>query len=187
MQTRVDFVSNSSSSSFVINNDNNAVARALEAWARDFSELGVPYQVENITVSFRVKNKNYEKVKKELANAFPDNSFYSEPNSITYLSGEKPDDEELYPYSLQTSFGELPEMHKKLKKSTLNCIEMIDFCASDNDYHVALYLKLLYLYFERNMCMPDSSKSEQPFLGDDYGDNAFISKLCISGGMQDND
>lgn len=180
MKTRDDFVSNSSSCSFVIRRDNDAVVDAFKLWAKCFSEVDLPYEfTEHVSLSFRTKNKWMGELSKALT--YGEDSEWSDSYD-DYQTGKrtlKPPEEEWEYTPLQ--FSSLCDIWKDYKSSDiLPKISELYFQTEDYDGLGMNYLRLLYLFFDRNGCGPDPSSSEHSFLIDDSQDS-FMSVLCFGG------
>lgn len=157
MKTRDDFVSNSSSSSFVLCGKN--ARKGLKLLRAIAAKCEIPYSVEEeVELHLFAKNKNSARLWKKLE-AGDDRSSYAYEG--WRAPGEKPD-----PETTSFDYVEKPMSNytfEQLDDKTLRLIEDVTFYVSDG-YSSSVALKMLYLFFGRNGCAPDASESEQDFL-----------------------
>ena len=147
MKLRFDFVSNSSSSSFVLKGE--CAAKGIRLLKRIVESCEVPWEVENeIVLHVHALNKNMPALSRLL-----DDDNYS---SYDY---ESPDERSWYSIEVPLSeFG-----LSKLTEEALEKIDDIEFYLSDG-HTLTLVLKLLYIFFQKNGCCPDALDSEQNFM-----------------------
>lgn len=149
MKIRNDYVSNSSSSSFVV--ETNA-SDAAKMFISDFGEflkdawndpLG-----ETMHIGYKLKSKK------------SDWFDYSSPNVFCFAVEMKDKDD---------------NEDEEQEKIDLDDIEEIQFECDDYDNAAMMYLRFLYKYFEKLGFKPDDSNSEQDFRKE--GDSCLLGKL----------
>lgn len=157
MKTREDFVSNSSSSSFILNGGD--VKKGVELLKLVAQACEIPWEIENeISLHAYVKNKDYQFVSKAVNDEYRDETrsgyWYDWPN------GEA-DSEKVAYDSINVPFSCFG-----LEKLTDEIVEKIDHIEFylDDGHSMKQVLKLLYLFFERNGLSPDAFDTEQNFL-----------------------
>jgi len=170
MKLRSDFVSNSSSCSFIVRD----VHKAASVIAEDLAELfdDMPYDIWEIDVGISAKRKDmrslYELFKREE---------YREPQPF-YWNGEyeNPDPEEditEYGFSIDTILRSLADK-SIVADPRFSLINSICLVADDYQSQLVTYLYLLYKYLKSRDVNVDDSESEHEM--GDY-DNRFIGTL----------
>ena len=177
MKVRTDFVSNSSSCSFVLRKENGGVRRALEAFAKTFAAGEVPWAVsDKVNVGAHTRNRDFSKVFESVNGEPPPRDSYG----YRGFAGEKQAEyqDEVSWESVELQLDGL-ETFAADHSDVVDLVEDITFTTSDGDVSGMLYLRLLYLFFERNGCMPDATETEHAFVGDSFG-SRFFNKLCTA-------
>lgn len=158
MKTRSDFVSNSSSCSFVISSDVGDLAAAVKFFAEAFKDCDMPYQVDDrIEISAKTKNKWLNQMRRRLKGE----DFKPEYDDwrIKY-AGEDP--EAVGWDSVYLSLDQLRSLASD--EWALPKVESIRFACGNHDYFGELFLRLMYFFFDRNRFSPDASETEHDFL-----------------------
>lgn len=162
MKTREDFVSNSSSCSFVLSE--GSAADGLKAFRACFGRDWIPYEVsEKIEVRCYVKNKWFREVETGLKG---ESSYEDSYRPWGTGAMQKKDPEEISWDSIGLSLDSLAGAAKDENAEILNKIDRVEFECEDSTEVGKFYLSLLYLFFERAGCAPDASDSEHGFRGD---------------------
>lgn len=175
MKTREDFVSNSSSCSFIIANDGGRVKDAVTVFHETFSNCEIPYEVEDaLRMSCSVKNKWFREVEEELHGESQYEPYYGD-----WRTGQmkKKDPEEVSWNTIEltaSSFEKLAERQDLADK-----IDSISFSCEDSSMTGMVFLRLFYAFFERNGCMPDATGTEHSFLRD-VSEDDFLYKLTTT-------
>lgn len=155
MKTRTDFVSNSSSSSFVLYKED--VAKGLALLRGLAASVEIPWDVEEeFNINVYPKNKDFREVSAILDDEYSANSLWNQPGS------QNPDEVSYESISLRFSNDSL----EKLTADVIGKIEKIEIYLSDGCSQ-KIILKLMYLFFEKNGCSPDAYETEQDFLAID--------------------
>lgn len=184
MKIREDFVSNSSSCSFVVGRTAGGRVEGLRLLAQvlgDDCELG--YEVSSeFNVTLTVLRKNAKAVgefikERELHDDcwegdWEDYSYYA-PFSTNRL--EKKDDDELRKnvyFQTALDIGRNEEI--------LGKVEAVEFRCEDSSQVGMMYLALLYRFFERNECCPDPEDTEHDFLNSCFSETARrLATVCV--------
>ena len=165
MKIRSDFVSNSSSCSFVIDTNMERFTKVISV----FSDIDIPYEFDNgIRVYVRSKNKNYNKLRQILIDMEYINGGNYTPISDDSVNQE-PDD--ICWDSFHMGFQQLCN----LPKEVYQYIDSVGF--TSNDYGSGpLYLKMLYDFCDINDCEPNDEDTDRSFNYYD-GTNSFYRLL----------
>jgi len=152
MKIRSDFVSNSSSSSFILHRPD--LQTAVKSLCQICEKYEVPWKIEDqISIRIHVKNKNWQDVTAALYDEYEGKAV----NHGIYCGETNP---EAVPYdSIPLRFSNLDI---ERLAGVVDKIEDIEFSVDDG--YERLELKLLYLFFERLGCNPDALDSEQNFM-----------------------
>lgn len=181
MKTRNDFVSNSSSCSFVLS-ANVCMADALKFFVKTFGEDPIPYKLrDEVSIECYVKNKWLAQVKSKFDPEYDRSEWqnvYRDWRSGQYV--EK-DPEEVSWDSIPIDFDDLSKLASD--EQTLNMIDHLEFKCDDGNFTGLFFLRLLYAFFERNEMCPDCSDTEHYFIRTGSDDEKFIMKLAsVCGG-----
>ena len=153
MKIRLDFVSNSSSSSFILRGE--YAAKGIRLLKRIVESCEIPWEVENeIVLHVHALNKNMPALSKLLSD---DN--YGNYGGYGYESGDSPDEQSWRSIEVSLSESGL----SKLTDEVLEKIEDVEFYLGDGNT-LTLVLKLLYIFFQKNGCCPDALNTEQDFM-----------------------
>ena len=164
MKIRTDFVSNSSSCSFII--DAKHARKACEAVYSKLYGLEVPYDINNdIAVRLYVKNKNVDKLFAKLH----ESGFDSLGEKPYHYADEDP--EEFSFNSIDIEVQSFIEFAKKLSEDEelASVIERITF-ESDDYGSGPMNLRDFYDFFAMNKCNPNAEDSEHEFICEDKSD-----------------
>ena len=178
MKTRNDFVSNSSSCSFILSAA-AGLADAVKFFAETFGGDPIPFKMSNEeSLECYVKNKWRAEVKSKLRR----DEDYSERQDPYYVSFRpKPDPEEVSWDSIPMDFDDFIALASD--RQTLGKIDRVQFRCEDTNFTGIFFLRLLYAFFERNELCPDCSDTEQAFIRTGSDDEKFIMKLAsVCGG-----
>ena len=157
MKIRLDFVSNSSSSSFVLRGE--YAAKGIRLLKRIVESCEIPWEVEKeIVLHVHALNKNIPVLSRLLDDGnYGNYGRYS--SSYDYKNSDSPNE-------LSWHLIEVPLSESGLSKFTDEVIEKIDdveFYLGDGNT-LTLVLKLLYIFFQKNGCCPDALDTEQDFM-----------------------
>ena len=181
MKTRNDFVSNSSSCSFILSADAR-LADAVRFFAKVFGEDHIPYRIrDDVTVECYVKNKWLREVKSKLDPEYDDSEWKEDYRDWRTGQYVKKDPEEVSWDSVRIEFDDFVKLASD--EQTLEKIDRLQFRCEDSDFMGLFFLRLLYAFFERNEMCPDCSDSEHYFIRTGSDDEKFIMKLAsVCGG-----
>lgn len=164
MKVRTDFVSNSSSCSFIIDAKN--ARKACEVAYSKLYGLEVPYDINNdITVRLYAKNKNVDKLFADLH----ESGFVGSSDKPYHYADEDP---EAFSFdSIDLEVQSFIELAKKLidDEELVSLIERIMF-ESDDYGSGPMNLRDCYDFFDRNKCNPNAEDSEHEFMCEDESD-----------------
>ena len=164
MKIRTDFVSNSSSCSFII--DAKHARKACEAVYSKLYGLEVPYDINSdVTIRVYAKNKNVDKLFAKLH----ESGFVSLGEKPYHYTDEDP--EEFSFNSIEIEVQSFIEFAKKLSEDEelASVIERITF-ESDDYGSGPMNLRDLYDFFAMNKCNPNAEDSEHEFICEDKSD-----------------
>lgn len=163
MKIRHDFVSNSSSASFVVQQESGDLKLLCQKMAELFNQISIPYGIDDkIDISVSVKNKWYRDVFKVLK---PNEECRYTDTVVDWYSKKtvKKDPEDISWDSIKINVEELIQL------ATTDIIEKIDHIyfssVDENDDVCNFYLAKFYRFFEAIDCNPDASSTERDFLG----------------------
>lgn len=157
MKIRLDFVSNSSSSSFILRGE--YAAKGIRLLKRIVESCEIPWEVENeIVLHIHALNKNISALSKLLGD---DNygNYDGYGSSYGYKSGDSPDEQSWHSIEVSLSKSGL----SKLTDEAIAKIDDVEFYLGDGNT-LTLVLKLLYIFFQKNGCCPDALDTEQDFM-----------------------
>ena len=164
MKIRTDFVSNSSSCSFII--DAKHARKACEAVYSKLYGLEVPYDINSdVAIRLYAKNKNVDKLFAKLH----ESGFVSFSEKPYHYADEDP--EEFSFDSIEIEVQSFIELAKKLidDEELVSLIERIVF--DSEDYGSGpMNLRDVYDFFDRNKCNPNAEDSEHEFMCEDESD-----------------
>ena len=161
MKIRTDFVSNSSSCSFII--DAKHARKACEAVYSKLYGLEVPYDINSdVTIRVYAKNKNVDKLFAKLH----ESGFVSLGEKPYHYTDEDP--EEFSFNSIEIEVQSFIEFAKKLSEDEelASVIERITF-ESDDYGSGPMNLRDFYDVFAMNKCKPSAEDSEHEFMCED--------------------
>ena len=171
MKLRFDFVSNSSSSSFVLRGE--YAAKGIRLLKRIVESCEVPWEVENeIVLHVHALNKNVPALSRLLDD---DNcgNYGRCSSSYDYGSSNSPDERSWHSIEVSLSESGL----SKLTDEALEKIDDIEFYLSDG-HTLTLVMKLLYIFFQKNGCCPDALDTEQDFMCPECKEDFMYALAC---------
>ena len=167
MKIRNDFVSNSSSCSFIIED----VKKAAKLFSDAFSNMDIPYNYySKISVSLAAKNRWYKEIEESLTGSSDYSNTWSD-----YRDGSihVKDPEDVGFDRIHIDLNILAEANKhldKYEKTNKICFECDDYDTLGVDM-----LKQLYQFFKRNGCRPNDEDTEIDF--NNLKSDDFLTKL----------
>ena len=171
MKIRLDFVSNSSSSSFILRGE--YAAKGIRLLKRIVESCEVPWEVENeIVLRVHALNKNMPVLSKLLDGDNYGN--YDRYSSIYECENSDSPNERSW-RSIEVSLSE--SGLSKLTDEALEKIDDIEFYLGDG-YTLTLVLKLLYIFFQKNGCCPDALNTEQDFMRPECKEDFMYALAC---------
>lgn len=157
MKLRFDFVSNSSSSSFVLRGE--YAAKGIRLLKRIVESCEVPWEVENeIVLHVHALNKNMPALSRLLDDDNYGNYGRCSPG-YDCENGNSPNERSWHSIEVSLSESGL----SKLTDEALEKIDDIEFYLGDG-HTPTLVLKLLYIFFQKNGCCPDALNTERDFM-----------------------
>ena len=177
MKTRNDFISNSSSCSFILSSGAR-MADAVKFFAKIFDGDNIPYKLrDEVTVECFAKNKWLRQVKAKLDFEHDDPERQETYEDRWYVNSDlRKDPEHVSWDSVSLDFDNFGKL--AADDETLGKIDHILFSCDDGNFAGMFFLRLLYMFFERNGMCPDCSDTEHYFIGTDSDDEKFIKKLA---------
>ena len=175
MKERHGFVSNSSSSSFILSINDNPIVDSVEKWNNAMPDVNdISYEwLDNIDVYFRCKNKNYM----DLWNVFEKDSgrecYWRQVYEDHWTHRQvEVDMDQMSFETIKTSLIDVLKTYRE-NPSIFSKIEEIEFRASEDYNPISLSrLAKLFEFFDALGLKPDASNSERDFLDLD-NDDAF--------------
>lgn len=171
MKVRLDFVSNSSSSSFILKGE--YAAKGIRLLKRIAESCEIPWEVENeIILYIHALNKNMSALSRLL-----DDNNYGNYNkcSLRYNCENSNSPNERSWHSIEVPLSE--SGLSKLTDEALEKIDDIEFYLSDG-HTLTLVLKLLYIFFQKNGCYPDALDTEQNFMCPECKEDFMYALAC---------
>ena len=168
MKIRNDFVSNSSSCSFIIE-DNKNVKQAFKCF-KIFENATIPYDVDDeICIIIRATYKNWVKLRDLLheidAMNIHEYEYYKNKElSEDFIKSlkETPDEKSWDEFNIKTVSNLVKVCCSEKSEEIAKLVCEIYF--SSDDYGIApMFLKELYDFCSRNNCKPTDEDSEMPF------------------------
>lgn len=151
MKIRSDFVSNSSSSSFIVKGNAKKAIKLI-------NDLGnIPYPVDsNLSFGITYKHKDADEIYEELLET------EYEYNSMNYWDEDRKDD----PEAIEHCYIQLYKLEEVLKDKNpiLDKIVTFSIVTSENDTLAMVVLNMLYRYFQKKGLEVDASETEVDFL-----------------------
>ena len=163
MKVRYDFVSNSSSSSFIVRGDCGDVKLLVQKFAEIFHDCAIPWDLnDKVEISIATKNKHYKKLFRALK---PDDKcdFSDYYEDYRTHSQVKKDPEEVGWERIRINFEELKTANDI--GGLVDLIEDIRFESQDeNSSEDNRMLARIFRFLNAIDCNPDASVSERNFL-----------------------
>lgn len=145
MKLRFDFVSNSSSSSFILRGE--YAAKGIRLLKRIVESCEVPWEVENeIVLHVHALNKNMPALSRLLDDDYDNYGRYT--SRYGYENSNPPDERSWHSIEVPLSESGL----SKLTDEALEKIDDVEFYLSDG-HTLTLVLKLLYIFFQKKKRM----------------------------------
>lgn len=171
MKLRFDFVSNSSSSSFILRGE--YAAKGIRLLKHIVESCEIPWEVENeIVLHVHALNKNMPVLSRLLDDNNYDN-YGKCSSSYDCENSNSPDERSWHSIEVPLSESGL----SKLTDEVLKKIDDIEFYLSDG-HTLTLILKLLYIFFQKNGCCPDALGTEQDFMCLDCKEDFMYALAC---------
>lgn len=169
MKIRNDFVSNSSSCSFIIED----VEKTAKLFSDVFNTVEIPYEYsDKIEIYIEAKNRWFKEIEEKLTGSSNYSNTWSDyRDGSVHLKDPEDIGWDRIRINLETlsNANTQLDMYKKSKSITFEC--------DDYDIGAMNALRQLYDFFKRNNCNPNASSSEKDFL---IGSNSSFTQLLAS-------
>lgn len=170
MKLRFDFVSNSSSSSFILRGE--YAAKGIRLLKRIVESCEVPWEVENeIVLRVHALNKDMPALSRLLGDDC--GNYGGCGSSYDYENSDSPDERSWRSIEVSLSESGL----SKLTDEALEKIDDVEFYLGDGTT-LTLVLKLLYIFFQKNGCCPDALGTEQNFMCPECKEDFMYALAC---------